>query len=305
MNSRVTTISVKRKSDLKKFMQKIEEVGSAIIVNPTQAKKAELVVEKYYFNQAMSSTYYPDSVPILSIQRKNETVLITTLGKVSKTVIQNLAHSYYSAKTTKNFFIPVDVSFDKFYNEKNVYLVNKDEVTDISEIEGSKIKDGLISDNAINLVSSEGTIFVSDFSELKWKKIELGSINTIALSNDNTLYAGTGNGVYLIDCNEDSCSSKLEGVKGSNVFDIGFVDNYMIVTEDKKEIKTYIKTNGDWELSSEYKDDKDRMLSIKGYSEIFGGALMITASSAGLIDKIRFLSIPKLKILQHSRYVQT
>jgi len=131
MNQRVSVIPVKRKSDLKKVMSGMETAGSAVIINPLQANNAELAVETYFFNEALSSSVYPDSVPLVKIQRNGETVLVLTGGKVSKAVIENIAVAYYSSSSTSNFFIPVEIPFEHFYNNKNIYLYHGKTVKEV------------------------------------------------------------------------------------------------------------------------------------------------------------------------------
>ena len=107
MDSRVVVTPIHRKTDLKKVMSSIEEVGSAAVLHPLKSKEAELVLEKYYFNEMMSSVDYPDSSQIYSLQRDGEIILLISIGKINKTIALNIASAYTSSGMKKNFFVPI------------------------------------------------------------------------------------------------------------------------------------------------------------------------------------------------------
>lgn len=305
MNQRVSVIPVKRKSDLKKVMSGMETIGSAVIINPLQANNAELALETYFFNQALSSSVYPDSVPIIKIQRSGETVLIMTGGKVSKSVIENIAVAYFSSNSTSNFFIPVEVPFDHFYSVKNVYLYHARTVHDLSCVNGKALKDAQLTDNRLYVITEDQQVMAAELAGLNWQQLPVEKANTLTINEKNEIYIATDNGVYHSENHGSNSYAKLDLGVNSKVYDVGVVGDVLVLSQDKNVIKAAVRDNGGWKITGDYSSpDKNKLLLI-GYSDFFGGMAMVTADKKDFVDTMKFLTVPGLKELQHPRHVRS
>lgn len=305
MNQRVSVIPVKRKSDLKKVMSGMETAGSAVIINPLQANNAELAVETYFFNEALSSSVYPDSVPLIKLQRIGETVLILAGGKVSKAVIENIAVAYYSSSSTSNFFIPVEIPFEHFYNTKNIYLYHAKTVIDLSTINGKTVKDAQLSDNRIYVINEDKEVLIADLNSQNWQLLPIKNANTLTVNSQNEVYIATDDGVYNSDISAESGFQKLDLAIDSKIYDVGVVGDVLILSEDKHIIKSAVKDNGKWQITGNYSCLDKTKLFLIGYSDFFGGLAMVTADKKDFVDTMKFLTIPGLKELQHPRHVRS
>ena len=304
MDSRVIATPIHRKSDLKRIMSSIEEAGSAVVLHPLKSKEAELVLEKYYFNETMSSVVYPDSSQIYSLQRDGEVVLLTSIGKINKTTALNIASAYISSGKKKNFFIPIDLPFEKCFGNKNNYLISGKEFTDISFYKDQPVKDSLLLNGTIYCVTESGEVIYSDYHKISFKKLKINHGNTVSSDDKGNLIIGCQDGVYTLkEANQENVI-KLPPSDGCNIFEAGFADQTLIVVENKTVVKSYRQDNGDWSLIAEYSLLDNSKLSIQGNSAFFGGLLMVISNNNDIIDNISFLSIPDLKILKHSRYAQ-
>ena len=303
MNSSINIVPTHKKKELKKIMGKIDETGTAIIVNPTREREAELVMEKYYFNQDMSSNDYPDSCPIMNIQRQKEAVMITTLGKTNKNVVQNIATAYYSSGKYKSFFIPVDIDFDHYYSKKHIYLFNGKQVVEFTNISGLQVISAVLGTDNVYLVTECGKFYVTDHMKKEITEVELNKVNTVNLHTDNTLVLGTKNGVYIGNGNEVKELKRIEIPELDDVYDVLHHEDILILTDNQKKVKSFAKDK-DFSLLHSFNFPEERKISIKGISDFFGGVLAVSAGDDNLIDTIKFLTLPELKILKHARHAQ-
>lgn len=304
MDSRIIATPIHRKSDLKRVMSDIEEAGSAVVLHPLKSKEAELILEKYYFNEMMSSVVYPDSSQIYSLQRDGEVILITSIGKINKTTALNIASAYMSSGKKKNFFIPIDLPFEKCFGNKNAYLISGKELTDISCYKDQLVKDSLLLNGTIYCVTESGEVIYSDCHKISFKKLKINNVNTVSSDDKGNLIIGCQDGVYTLkEANQEEVI-KLPPSNGCNIFETGFVDQTLIVVENKTVVKSYKQNKDDWSLIAEYSLLDNSKLSIQGNSTFFGGLLMVISNNNDIIDNINFLSIPDLKILKHSRHAQ-
>ncbi|MBN1969008.1 MAG: hypothetical protein JXR48_18885 [Candidatus Delongbacteria bacterium] len=300
MSSDIVKVLVSKKNELKKFMSKIEEVGSAVIFNPLKLSDSELVTERYIFNKPLSSINDPNAVPIINFQRSGENVVMTTLGKVGKSVVSNLTSAYISSPSNFNFFIPVDVEFKSYFSEKNIYLKNKKEVFDLSNDFPEGLTGSRIHNNNIYVVTTGRDIYYSKLSQLQWIKIELYKVNTISIGDDNRLYSATENGVFVIDEN------KIEEFKipsAINIHEVLLHENKILLNIQRKKIISYEISDDGKEHLSEYNVQEGREISLKGCSNFFGGVLTITSNPIGRIDNVSFLTIPSLKVMEHPKRI--
>lgn len=304
MNQRVSVISVKRKSDLKKVMSGMETAGSAVIINPLQANNAELAVETYFFNEALSSSVYPDSVPLIKIQRIGETVLILTGGKVSKAVIENIAIAYYSSNSTSNFFIPVEIPFEHFYSTKNIYLYHGKTVIDLSTVKDKAVKDAQLTSDRIFIINEDKQLLVSDLNSTEWNLLPIENANTLTVNSNNEIFIATDNGIYHSENSEVTGYKKLDLGLNNKIYDVGVIGNVLILSEDKHTIRSAVRDNGKWEMTGNYSSMDKNKLFLIGYSDFFGGIAMVTADNKDFVDSMKFLTIPGLKELQHPRHVR-
>lgn len=304
MDSRVVVTPIHRKTDLKKVMSSIEEVGSAAVLHPLKSKEAELVLEKYYFNEMMSSVDYPDSSQIYSLQRDGEIILLISIGKINKTIALNIASAYTSSGMKKNFFVPIDLPFEKCFGNKNAYLISGKELVDISFYEEQPIKDSLLLNGIIYCVTASGELIYSDSRNISFEKLEVSNVNALSSDDKGNLIIGCRDGVYTLKEVNSKDVVKLSPSDGHDIFEAGFTDQTLIVVEDKTVVKSYKYDEDDWSLIAEYSLPDNSKLSIQGNSLFFGGLLMVTSNNNDIIDNISFLSVPDLKILKHSRHAQ-